>query len=68
MSRTFLRALAITAIVQFLVTRTLAGQAIEEGRAERLWMMYPFNVFMNALAWTLLLTATGRLVRIVRGR
>lgn len=68
MSRTFIRALAVTAVIQFVVTRTLAGQAIEEGRAERLWMMYPFNVLMNALAWTLLVTATGRVVRTLRGR
>jgi hypothetical protein len=29
-------------------------------------MMYPFNVLLNALAWTLLLAAAGRVVRVFR--
>lgn len=67
MSRTFIRTLAVTAVVQFAITRTLAGQAIEEGRAERLWLMYPLNVLLNTLAWTLLLTVSARFLRLLRG-
>jgi hypothetical protein len=63
---TFLRTLAAIAIMQFFVTRSMAGRAIEEGRAERMWMLYPVNVLMNALAWTLLISASGRVLRIVR--
>ena len=66
MRRLYFRTLAVTAIVQFLMTRTMAGRAIEEGQAERMWMMYPLNVALNAAAWTLLLAAAGRAVRIVR--
>lgn len=66
MRTTFLRTLAVVAIVQFVVTRTMAGQALEEGRAERMWMMYPVNVVMNALAWTLVFGAIGRIRRIFR--
>ncbi len=66
MRKIFVRTLAVTAVIQFAITRTLAGQAIEEGRAERMWMMYPFNVLLNALAWTLLLAAAGRVVRVFR--
>lgn len=66
MRRLYFRTLAVTAIVQFVMTRTLAGRAIEEGQAERMWMMYPLNVALNAAAWTLLLAAAGRAVRIVR--
>ena len=36
--------LAVVAIVQFVITRAMAGSVIEEGRAERMWMMYPLNV------------------------
>ena len=50
MRTTFFRALAVTAVLQFVITRSLAGQVIEEGRAERMWMMYPVNVLLNALA------------------
>jgi hypothetical protein len=66
MRKTFLRALLIIGAVQFVVTRHLAGQTIEEGRAERMWMMYPLNVTMNALAWTLVITATARVFRGLR--
>ena len=66
MRRLYFRTLAVTAIIQFLITRTLAGRAIEEGQAERMWMMYPINVALNAAAWTLLLAAAGRAARIVR--
>jgi hypothetical protein len=58
----------VVAVLQFFVTRMAAGQAIEEGRAERLWMMYPVNVLVNAVAWTLLLSAAGRFLRVFRGR
>jgi hypothetical protein len=62
----YLRTLAVTAIVQFLVTRTMAGRAVEEGQAERLWLMYPFNVAINAAVWTLVLAAAGRAARLIR--
>lgn len=66
MRKTFIRTLAVTAVMQFVVTRTLAGQALEEGRAERMWLMYPVNVLLNALAWTLLISAGGRVRRLLR--
>lgn len=66
MRKMFVRTLAVTAVIQFIITRTLAGQAVEEGRAERMWMMYPVNVLLNALAWTLALAAAGRVLRIFR--
>lgn len=66
MRSTFLRTLAAIAIMQFFVTRNMAGRAMEEGRAERMWMLYPVNVLMNALAWTLLISAGGRALRIFR--
>jgi hypothetical protein len=68
MRTTFLRALVVTAVVQFAITRTLAGQVIEEGRAERMWAMYPLNVLMNALVWTLAISAGGRALRVLRLR
>jgi hypothetical protein len=63
---TFLRTLAAIAIMQFFVTRNMADRAMEEGRAERMWMFYPVNVLMNALAWALLISAGGRALRIFR--
>jgi hypothetical protein len=66
MHKTFIRTLVVTAVLQFAITRTLAGQTVEEGRAERMWMMYPLNVLLNACAWTLLLSAGGRFIRIFR--
>lgn len=56
MKQRFLRSLLIIAVVQFFITRQAAGRAVEEGRAERMWMLYPLNVALNALAWTLILT------------
>lgn len=64
MRTTFLRTIAVVAIVQFVITRTMAGNALEEGRAERMWVMYPANVLMNALAWTLVFAAVGRVRRL----
>jgi len=66
MRRLFIRTLAVTAIIQFVVTRTLARQAVEEGRAERMWLLFPLNVLLNAAAWTLMLAAAGRVVRVFR--
>ena len=60
MRKTFFRTLAVTAIIQFAITRALAGQTVEEGRAERMWMMYPLNVFLNTCAWTLLFSVGGK--------
>ena len=66
MRKTFMRALVVTAAIQFAITRHFAGTVVEEGRAERMWAMYPFNVVMNALVWTLMPTAAGRAMRVVR--
>ena len=66
MRRTFLRTLMVTAVLQFFITRRMAGQVIEEGRAERMWMLYPVNVLMNALAWTLLFAGVGRALSVFR--
>lgn len=65
MRTTFLKTLAVTAILQFVITRRLAGQAIEEGSAERMWLMFPANVVLNAAAWTLLIAVGARGWRIV---
>lgn len=66
MGKRFLRTLAITAVVQFIITRRLAGQVIEEGRAERMWLLFPANVLLNAVAWTLLISAGSSGVRVFR--
>jgi hypothetical protein len=66
MRKTFTRTLIVTAVLQFFVTRRMAGQAVEEGRAERMWMFYPVNVLMNALAWTLLVAGVGRVIGVFR--
>ena len=66
MRKTFVRTLIITAAFQFVITRRMAGHVIEEGRAERMWMMYPVNVVMNALAWTLLFAGIGRITGMFR--
>lgn len=66
MRKTFLRTLAITALLQFVVTRSRAGNAIEEGSAERMWMLYPLNVVLNAITWTLLIAAAARVARALR--
>lgn len=67
MRKTFIRTLVVTAVLQFVVTRRMAGEAIEDGRAERMWMLFPLNVLMNALAWTLLFAGIGRITRALRG-
>lgn len=66
MRKTFIRSLAVTATIQFLVTRMRAGNAIEEGEAEALWLRYPFVVMLNALAWTLMLSTVGIITRPMR--
>ena len=66
MRTTFLRSLVVIAVVQFIVTRTRAGHALEEGSAERMWALYPLNVLLNALAWTFLLHLSGRALRLPR--
>ncbi len=62
----FLRALLVTAVLQFVVTRMRAGRVEEEGQAELLWVRYPFVVIANALAWTMMLSMASRVVRIFR--
>ncbi len=62
----FFRVLAVIAIVQFIITRQAAGNTVEEGRAERMWMLYPLNVLLNAAAWTLLLSAGAGVLRVFR--
>jgi hypothetical protein len=66
MKRTFTRALIINAALQFVVTRQRAGNVLEEGGAEALWLRYPFVVLINALLWTLMLSAFGRVLSVVR--
>lgn len=62
----FLRALVVTAVLQFVVTRMRAGRMEEEGQAELLWVRYPFVVLANALAWTMMVSIAGRGVRLIR--
>jgi hypothetical protein len=66
MRRTFLRALLINAVVQFAVTRQRAGRALEEGAAELMWLRYPVSVLLNALMWTLLVSAFGGVTGLLR--
>jgi hypothetical protein len=66
MSKTFTRALILNAVLQFVVTRQRAGNAIEEGVAEMLWVRYPFVVVMNALLWTIMLSTLGRVAGVFR--
>jgi hypothetical protein len=66
MGRLFLKVLAVVAVVQFVVTRQAAGNVIEEGRAERMWLLYPLNVAINAALWTLLIAGATGLARRVR--
>jgi hypothetical protein len=56
----------VIALVQFFVTRQAAGRVVEEGRAERMWMLYPFNVLINAAVWTLAFTLLAGVARIIR--
>jgi hypothetical protein len=62
----FVRVLLITAVLQFFATRARAGRVEEEGAAELLWMLYPLNVVLSAVAWTLALRALGALTRPLR--
>lgn len=66
MGRRFIKTLAIVAVIQFFLTRQAAGRVVEEGRAERMWMLYPLNVTLNAAVWTLLISAVLGVVRVVR--
>lgn len=66
MRGTFLRSLVVIGIVQFFITRKQAGDALEAGRAERMWALYPLNVAMNAMMWTLLIAGSGRALRALR--
>lgn len=68
MSRTFLRILAINAVLQFVTTRTRAARADEEGAAEAMWLRYPVTVVMSALIWTLTISTLARLARPLRSR
>lgn len=66
MFRLFLKVLAVVAVLQFVITRKAAGNVVEEGQAERMWLLYPLNVAINAAMWTLLLAGVGRVARKVR--
>lgn len=66
MRKRFLRALLLTAVLQFVVTRTRAGRVENEGEAEILWARYPFVVVANALVWTLMLSAASGAWRALR--
>jgi hypothetical protein len=48
------------AVLQFIITRQRAGNVIEEGAAEMLWLRYPLTVMLNAIVWTLMLSTLGR--------
>jgi hypothetical protein len=62
----YIKVLAVVAVVQFIVTRQAAGNVVEEGRAERMWLLYPLNVAINAAMWTLLIAGVTRVARRVR--
>jgi len=66
MKAIFFRALAVSAVLQFIITRQRAGQTLIEGEAEAMWLRYPFNVVLNALMWTLMLSALGAGLRRLR--
>jgi hypothetical protein len=66
MTQTFARALVINAVVQFIVTRQRAGNVVEEGAAEAMWVHYPFTVLLNALLWTVMLSTLGRVASVLR--
>jgi hypothetical protein len=66
MRKTFLRTLLIMGVVQFVVTRRMAGQVIEEGRAERMWMLFPVNLLLNAAFVTLVIAASGGMLKALR--
>ena len=66
MKKTFLRALIVSAILQFIATRSRAGRVREEGEAELLWARYPFAVIGNALMWSLLIAGGARAIRFFR--
>ena len=66
MSKTFTRALILNAVLQFVVTRQRAGNALEEGAAEAMWLRYPFVVLANALLWTIMLSTVGLIAGIFR--
>jgi hypothetical protein len=68
MRKRFLRTLLVVGALQFVTTRARAGNAVEEGAAERMWMLYPVNVLINAVLWTLMIAAVSRAFAIVRGR
>lgn len=67
MKKTFVRSLAVSAAIQFLVTRMRAGNAMEEGEAEALWLRYPLVVLINAIAWTLMISTVAGALRPLRG-
>ena len=52
MRKILILTLLTSAILQFILTRYRAGEAIEEGAAERMWLRYPLNVVVNAVLWT----------------
>lgn len=66
MSKTFTRALILNAVLQFVVTRQRAVNALEEGAAEAMWLRYPFVVLANALLWTIMLSTLGRIAAVFR--
>jgi hypothetical protein len=66
MQKLFIRALIVTAVLQFVITRARAGRVENEGEAEMLWARYPFVVVANALTWTLLLAVGGKIIGALR--
>ena len=66
MRKTFIRVLIVNAVVQFVITRQRAGNVLEEGAAEALWVRYPLMVLLNSLLWTLMLSGIGRVLGVFR--
>jgi len=67
MKKTFIRVLIVNAVLRFIVTRQRAGNMVEEGAAEMLWLRYPLTVLLNACAWTLALSTLNRVTGALRG-
>lgn len=67
MKKTFVLALIIHAVFQFVITRHRAGRAIDEGAAEMMWLRYPASVLINAFMWSLMLTTVRRVAGALRG-
>ena len=66
MRKIFIYSLAISAVLQLVLTRHRAGNAFEEGAAEAMWLRYPLNVVLNAALWTAAAAALSGGARAIR--